>query len=90
MAAMTATVHLLPRTTSEWIALVQRALPLRLDELRMPNHFLLKDIHTGRCRSHLQHSMPPHSKRESAVLILLSPPVGFTGKGFQEMCMTLT
>nr|AGM37761.1 MutT 8-oxo-dGTP pyrophosphohydrolase-like protein [Trypanosoma cruzi] len=90
MAAMTATVHLLPRTTSEWIALVQRALPLRLDELRMPNHFHLKDIHTGRCRSHLQHSMPPHSKRESAVLILLSPPVGFTGKGFQEMCMTLT
>ncbi|RNF11867.1 NUDIX hydrolase [Trypanosoma rangeli] len=89
MAAAGAT-HLLPRTTSEWVALVRRALHLRLDELEIPEHFFVKDIRTGRRYSHLQDPMRTPHQREGATLVLLSPPSKMTGRGFQEMCITLT
>ncbi|RNF23037.1 NUDIX hydrolase [Trypanosoma conorhini] len=89
MAAAGAT-HLLPRTTSEWVALLKRAMQLRPDELHIPEHFYVRDLHTGSRYSHLWDPLQKQCRREGATLVLLSPPSEFTGGGFQEMCITLT
>lgn len=88
--AVAAGTHLLPRTAAGWAALLERALRLRPDELRLPEHFFLNDVRSGHRFSHLEKKITPKRERQNAVLVLLSPSSGVPGGAFQEMCISLT
>ncbi|KPA79855.1 NUDIX hydrolase protein conserved [Leptomonas pyrrhocoris] len=81
----------LPQSTQEWIPLLRRALSTPIEAVHYPNHFYLHIINgTGASVGFSPQKSPMKlsSVRESAVLVFLSPTT--TGKGFQDMCITLT
>ncbi|CBH15485.1 NUDIX hydrolase, conserved [Trypanosoma brucei gambiense DAL972] len=90
MAMGRVSVSSLPSNVSAWVEALQRALHLKVEDLHLPEHFHLKNLSTG-CRfSHLNTPPTVGDKRESAVLVLLSPAAGMPPNTFQEMCVTLT
>ncbi|KAH9582071.1 NUDIX hydrolase domain [Trypanosoma melophagium] len=83
--------YVLPRTVAEWIGVLRGALQLSLDELPIPEHFYLRRLDTGNRFLPMQMKTTYlQKKRDSAVLVLLSPPPVSAGYEFQELCITLT